>query len=273
MRGFLYSLVVFLAGMAPVRAENNQLADIWEAMRFDEFVEILSNEGTAEADSLEEALFPGRGGAAWHDELSRVYDTDTMEQGLRRALDLALEHREISEAIQFYRGPLGQKAIELELEAREDLLDGDVEAASHQLVETMTEQNDPRLQLIADYSDVNGLVDNNVAGAMNGNFAFMSALADAGQGPFGDDPSGILSEIWSQEAAIRTETEVWVMSYFALAYQPLSDAELIELTEFSATPAGQRLNAALFVSFDQFFAEIARELAVAAVVFMKGEQL
>ena len=83
----------------------------------------------------------------------------------------------------------------------------------------------------------------------------------------------ILNEVWAQEGSIKQETTDWVMAYFNFAYSPLSDEDLEDLIAFSETKPGQRLNAAMFLSFDEVFIDIARDLARTSASFMRGERL
>jgi hypothetical protein len=83
----------------------------------------------------------------------------------------------------------------------------------------------------------------------------------------------MLADVWGREGEVRGSTREWLYSYFALAYQPLDDAELAAYTAFWESPAGKRANAALFAAFDQVFSDISRELGRAAAVQMQGDDI
>jgi hypothetical protein len=63
------------------------------------------------------------------------------------------------------------------------------------------------------------------------------------------------------------------MPYLAMAYQPLSDADLEAYIAFSRTPEGQVLNRALFAAFDALFNALSRDLGLAAARLMAGQDL
>jgi hypothetical protein len=83
----------------------------------------------------------------------------------------------------------------------------------------------------------------------------------------------MLTDVWTQEDSIRTETEDWLFPYLTLSYEPLDDAELQAYVDFSDTPAGKRLNTALFAAFDTVFSDISHALGAAAARQMQGEDI
>jgi len=83
----------------------------------------------------------------------------------------------------------------------------------------------------------------------------------------------ILADIWGQEPAIRTDTEEWIYSYLALAYQPLSDDDLQTYTAFFLTAEGVALNRALFVAFDEMFVAVSLALGQGAAGYLAGQEL
>jgi hypothetical protein len=137
----------------------------------------------------------------------------------------------------------------------------------------MTAENDPRMGLIRRLADAGDLVEMNVAGALTGNLAFLQGLAR--EGLYGEkvDDEQMMSDVWSQEDQVRTDTETWLFPYLAFAYQPLSDADLEAYIAFSETVAGERLNAALFVAFDGVFQQVSYDLGRAAGRAMQGSDI
>ena len=83
----------------------------------------------------------------------------------------------------------------------------------------------------------------------------------------------ILSDVWAQEDQIRADTSTWLYSYLGLAYHPLTEAEMESYIAFWESPAGQRLNAALFQAFDTVFREVSLELGKAAGIAMQGRDI
>ena len=108
---------------------------------------------------------------------------------------------------------------------------------------------------------------------MTSNYAFYTGLADGSAFPFEMTQSDILRDVWDQEEEIRADTTDWVFSFTALAYQPLSDAQLAEYVAFSRSPEGQALNAALFTTFNDLFADISRRLGLGSARFLSGQDI
>ena len=272
MRRLFHSFIVLLIFSAPLSADTH-IRKIAELMHMREFVELMRTEGIQYGQEIENQMFPETGGEDWLAALDAIYDIETMENILLGGLERTLKDDGVPGAVAFFASDLGQRSIKLELETRATFLDREAEEAANDEAARLQSEGSDRVTLIERFSAANNLVENNVVGAMNGNVAFMTALAEAGQGPFADDPSAILNQVWGQEAEIREDTEVWVISYFNHAYAPLSDAEIEELISFSETMDGQTLNNALFRVFEELFGLLSYQLGQAAAEFMASERL
>jgi len=265
--------IAFSLIAAPLAASEAQTDALWDALRFDDYAAVLVAEGTAGGEDLDASLFGGEGGSGWVAAVAAIYDGDRIARVLGAELHAQLDGHDMGAAVAFFEGDTGARSVELEISARWALLDPDIEDASVEHMQQMDAEGDPRLDLIGAFSDINGLVDNNVASTMNGNYAFLQALSAAGQGPYANDTAAMMAAVWEQEPEIRAETEEWVLSFFAFAYAPLSDAEVQELVDFSLTPEGKRLNSALFAAFDVLYTGISADLGRTAARYMTGERL
>ena len=185
----------------------------------------------------------------------------------------SLKDSDIDPLVQFFEGETGRKIVGLEVSARQALLDEAVEAAGKERLEELTADGDPLLDLVTEYVEVNDLLEYNVVGAMNSNYAFYIGLQDGGAFDATLTEEQILTDVWSQEEVIRADTEDWLYGFLVMAYQPLTEAELTEYIALSETPEGQALNRALFVAFDELFVEISRALGRSAATFVVGEDL
>jgi len=163
--------------------------------------------------------------------------------------------------------------VDLEIGARRALMDEDLEEASKESAALAIADEAPRVAMVEDFIAANDLIETNIVGAMNSNYAFYIGLLDGGA--FGQDltEEQILKDVWSQEPEIRNNTFEWVYSYLLLAYQPLSDEELETYIAFSKSEAGQDLNTALFVAFDSMYEDISRALGLASSRYMAGQDL
>ena len=83
----------------------------------------------------------------------------------------------------------------------------------------------------------------------------------------------MLADVWSQESDIRAETEGWLYPFLALAYKPLSDADMQAYLTFSESEASRVMNAAMFAAFDEMFRDISRDLGRAAADMLSGQDI
>lgn len=269
------------AGLLQVQAEapgaptatEAQVAPLLDALGMDELLPVMRDEGLDYAADLAADMFPGRGGGRWQEEARRIYDTERMRAEMDREMADRLAPAEIDALLQFFGSDLGRRIIGLEVSARRALLDPEVEQAAEAAAAELEAAGDGRFALLEAFVEANDLVEMNVVGALNSNWAFYQGL-DAG-GAFGGRLSEeqMLADVWDQEDQIRAETREWVFAYLGLAYKPLSDDELAAYTALSRTPEGEALNRALFAAFDAMFVRISRELGRAAATFMSGEDI
>lgn len=269
LRACLLSLIMLAPpAFAASEAEVKELA---AALGLPEVIEVMRAEGIDYGDRMEEDLFPGRGGPAWDAIVDGIYNTDAMQAAVLASLTTELADVDVAPLIDFFGSDRGQAIIGLEVSAREALMDPDVEAeAEAQLIE-MRAEADPSLAPINDFVEINDLVESNVMGAMNSNFAFYAGMIDGGAFDMTQDEA--LADVWGQEDQIRSDTDLWVHSYLAMAYGPLPPEDLEAYIAISETREGQALNRALFAGFDRMYVGISRALGLAAAGMMAGEDI
>jgi Uncharacterized protein conserved in bacteria (DUF2059) len=277
------ALVAVLALVQPVLAETTlkqpvaeaSIAQLAEVMQLDALFAVLRDEGLAYGDSLEASSFPGGGGPDWRAAVSGIYDVPRLRAKFDAALNetLAADPVLLGEIIGFFGSDLGQRIVGLEIDARRAFLDEAAEEAARVAADDAAAARDAKVGLVRRMIEVSDLVEMNVAGTMSGNLAFMTGMA--GTGAYGGDmpPDQILSDVWAQEEQVRGDTSTWLYAYLGLAYAPLSEAELESYIAFWESPAGQRLNAALFLAFDQVFREVSHDLGRAAGRAMQGRDI
>ncbi|MEM0936589.1 MAG: DUF2059 domain-containing protein [Pseudomonadota bacterium] len=258
---------------APSAAQIAEVGPLIDALGINELLPIMREEGLSYANELASDMFPGRGGDRWEELADRIYDVDRMTDVMTREMAGDFDEGEIDPLLDFFTSELGRRIVRLEVSAREALLEASVEEASEAALADMRANEDPRLDVLQGFVEANDLIESNVVGALNSNWAFYQGL-DAG-GAFDGvlTEEEMLADVWGQEEDIRTDTTEWVFSYLALAYQPLSDEEIGAYTGLSMTPAGATLNASLFAAFDTMFTMISRDLGLAAATFMAGEDI
>lgn len=263
------------AGNAPVTAVSVTPDTLAKTMKIAELIAVMREEGLDYGRSLEDEMFPGRGGPDWQATIGLVYDQTTMLERFMATFkaEIAGEPAAMAAIQTFFADERGQRILSLEIEARRALMDDKIEEAAKASAQEMMAKNDPRMAALRDFSEANDLIESNVQGALNANLGFYQGMARAGA--FGEDMTEdqMLSDVWRQEPDIRSETEDWLYPFLALAYGPLSDDDLQAYTAFSRTPAGQRMNAALFAAFDTVFVQISRDLGRAAALKVIGDDI
>jgi len=265
-----------LGGALPLRAGT--IADLEAALALGRTAAILSAEGVTQGADLEETLFPDQGGARWAAIVAAIHEADRLHAELSIALADALADappEEIDAMVGFFASDLGAQVVDLELSAREALADPAVQDLADLALDEARAAQEPELEQIGRFIAANDLIERNVMGAMNANVAFMRGLSDGGGVPGAADEgeAAMLADIWAQEEALRAEAEAWVWSFLNLAYDPLGTDEIAAYVAFCETPAGERLNAALFAAFDALFEMLSYEIGHAAASMLSGEPL
>ena len=259
--------------MASANAAPADVAALFEAMNMPEMIEIMRAEGLDYGEQIANDLFPDRISATWPDTVADIYNLEAMRAGFAAQFGEALGDTDIDVLIAFYESDVGQSVADLEVAARRALMDEDFEEASKEAAALAIAEEAPRVAMVEQFVDANDLVETNVVGAMNANFAFYLGLLDGGAFPQELTVDQILADVWSQEDDIRKNTYEWVYSYLLLAYQPLSDADLQTYIAFSESDEGQAMNTALFAAFDEMYEGISRALGLASSEYMSGQDL
>ena len=261
-----------LAGSAAAQSVA-PIDTLYRAMGLPDLMQVMREEGIDYGLEMEGDLLGGQGSDRWAAMVEDVYDLALMEDVVRNRLDSELAAEDLAPMIGFFSSDLGQRIVLLEVSARRAMMDDSVDEASRAMLAMMKDEAAPRLEALGVFAQTNDLINNNVVGALNSNYAFYSGLAEGGALPADMSDDDILADVWEQEEFIRVDTEEWVFAYMAMAYQPLSDAELQEYIDFSATSEGLALNQALFAAFDELFVGISLALGRGASGFLAGQEL
>lgn len=246
---------------------------LFAALGLPAILDVMRQEGIAYADQIAADMLPGGASADWTRAVDAIYDTDRMAAEVRASFGTALDGADLAPILAFFQAEPGRTIIDLEVSARRAMLDDAVEEAAKDNAAIARADATPRFALIEEFAQVNDLIETNVVGGMNSNFAFYMGLMDGGAFARTLTEDQILTDVWGQEAEIRTTTAEWVYSFLMLAYQPLDDADLQTYIAFSQTPAGVALNRAVFDGFDAMFTNVSRALGVAAAAEMMTQEL
>ncbi len=263
------ALLTWLVVAVPARADK--VDELLDALQVDSMLGIMRTEGMSFGGELAGDMLPGGSSAPWESLLSQIYDPEKMHTVVRTGFSGAIADTDPEPLIAFFSSDLGRRIVELELAAREAMIDDAVEEAARQSYREIKDNEGPRLDQIRRFVEVNDLLEANVTGALNASFKFYSGLVDGGglQLSEGD----ILSDVWSQEKETREDTREWLYAFLLLAYEPLEDEELDAYIALSETTQGRALNRALFAGFNAMYDEISYALGLAAAQQMQQQDL
>ena len=261
---------VFVEAQAPRGSDA-----ILDALQTETLLEVLQDEAVEAGTVLAGEMMPGRAAEGWAQTVERINAPARTGPILKARFAGALEGRHAGAILEYLSAPLGQRIVGLELSAREALRDPEVQQAVLVRYGDMEQAGDPRVDQIEAFIKVNDLIDANVVGALNANAAFLKGMgaAAAGGQASGLSEGDILTQVWQQEPELRAETEDWVRAFVALAYQPLSEAEMADYVAFCATPAGQAMNKALFEAFEALFVTTSYQTGEALGRWISSEDL
>lgn len=261
---------------APPAGVQDRTAALVDALHLPEIFDIMEQEGATYGAEIADQMFEKGDTASWDREVARIYDSARTFPLFRDRFAEALAdvpEADIAAMLDFLGSERGARIIALEVSARRAFLDPAVEETSLLRLEEMREMRDPRLGRIEDLIAAGDLIEENVSSAMNANLAFYRGMAEGGALDGAMTDEDMLSDVWSQEDQIRTETSRWVMSMLTLAYAPLDDADLEAYRAFSESAAGRRLNRAMFQAFDAVFSDVSFRLGLAAAGVLAGQDL
>lgn len=262
--------VVCLCLPVPVWADA-RITVLMDSMQFDEVVSILHEEGIAHGASLDAEMLGGKGGPVWTEQVRALYDPQRMEAGVRQALSDGLDEAEIERATAFYASEAGSGIVASENQARRAMTDPSIETAARALVNQTRRDNPAVYAMVEDFIEINDLIDNNVSGAMSQQFRFLKGLSDGGLNTKTD--TLILDDVWAMQESITVDTKDWLYTYLILAYVALPQEDLDEYVGFSASDAGQALNAALFAGFDEVYRDISYGLGRAVALHATSDEI
>ena len=159
--------LLMILSVLPLRAQT--VDDVAAALKIGELVIVMQDEGRQYGSELEAELFPEAGGDRWAAIVELIYDPATMRRRFDETLaaEIGADPGTLAAALGFFGSERGQRIVTLEIEARRALLDKAVEDAAKVSVDQMRAENSPRLEVLTRFADVNDLIEQNVAGALN----------------------------------------------------------------------------------------------------------
>ena len=177
----------------------------------------------------------------------------------------------MSPVLAFLTSPTGQRLVALELSARQAMMDGDIEKVARATFRALNEKSDARLTVLGDFVWANDLVETNVSGALNANYAYYKGLRKSGV--LGMSDQQMLDHVLSEEEETRTDIKEWVFGFLLMAYSPLGEDAVSEYAALWQTDAGKQLNRALFAGFDPMRRDISFALGLSMGRILQAKEL
>jgi len=268
-----YLIVLLLMPVGVSAQDTSRLDPLIDALQLREIFAVMQQEGVNYGRDLDRELLDNAGGEKWQQTVDEIYQSERIWQTFLPRFAAELDGADLEAMLAFFDNDRGRRIVSLELSARRALLDEGLEQESREAYHAMLDEGHPRLAMLEDFIKANDLVEYNVMGAMNANYAFYNGMIDGQAFDFDLTEDEILRDVWAQEPEIRLDTQEWIYGYLTLAYAPLSDDDLQAYIDFSNSKSGRVLNAALFAGYDDVFTNVSKALGLSAAGFMQGEDL
>lgn len=257
----------------PAFAASSDTQALFDALELPQIIEVMRAEGIAYGGQLGTDMSTSQVNATWAATVEKIYEPTKMLDDVRTAFDAALAGDDVPAMLAFFDSEPGKTFAQLEVSARRALLDDAVDDASKELAAIAADDQTDRYKLVTEIVQANDLIETNVVGALNSNYAFYKGLMAGGAFEDGLTDEQMLSDVWDQESEIRTTTTQWIYSFLLLAYNPATDADIKSYIAFSQSEAGKQLNQSLFEAFDGMFNEISYDLGREVARMMAGAEL
>lgn len=256
MRLIAACFAVFLSAI-PLAA-SERVERLMLALQLEQVVDILRDEGLAQAKDLNDTFLGGDGGPFFDDQVDEIYDPQWMQEQISGTFETSLTASQMDRAILFFESDVGQTVITLENSARRAFAD--------ETIRDMARENylngaggTQLYRLVGEYIEVNDLIEKNVQSSLSSDYNFFRGLSVEA----GTSSEDILAQLLSDKDRLAEENRIWLYSFLLVAYQPLDEAQMRENIAFSRTETGRAVNEAFFDGFDKMYDQIYFQLGQA----------
>ena len=247
------------------------ISDLYDALHMDRINEIIRLEGIQDAEGTGEAYLPPNSVDRFVAQAKSVYQLEAMERDFKRLLTQNLSIPDANKILLFYQKPLGKVASELEVSARIAISDAHIEEMAKIKLKEAVKSKNKRLDEIESVIKTLELVEQNLIGAYDAQFAFMYELSKLGVIELSKQE--MIDLITNDEEKLKSEILEWLMAFSHMAYAPMNDKEFSDYSDFSKSELGIALNKALFSVYNEMAKDQSQRLASILGEFMKSEDL
>jgi hypothetical protein len=162
--------------------------------------------------------------------------------------------------------------VSAEISARQAMMVEGADEAANAAYDALSAADQPRRDLIDAMISDGDLIEFNVTSGLNSNFAFMRGMAATGA--LGDLPEDeMLAQVWQDEDDLRRDSAEWLTGFMAMAYRDLTVSELQAYSDFITSPAGRKLNSAMFTGFDKLYNGLSGQQGRIVGGLMQGDDI
>lgn len=269
MRTILNSFILILGLSTQSLADVYQ--DLYDAMYLDDIAEIMQDEGGDYVDSIGISYLEGRSLDRYKEQGHKLYDLAGLQTGLLNGLREELDADVAAQVLEFYETEAGQIAAKLEVSARRAISDQAVEDMAEAMVQEARSTQPERIADLLKFIQDLDLVQKNLEGSFNSQFAFLSEISTVRQ--FGLDEQTILGLLAEGQSETERNIKQWLMAFTFMAYQPLTDKQFNAYLGMQRSDIGQDLNTALFTVFHDIDTQISRDLGKIVARLLTSQDL
>jgi len=240
--------------------------DLSRSLRLPELAQILAEEAMKAAQEIDAEMLAGQGGPIFATQIEAINDPATLVDEVAQSMADALSDPDQTALLVFTDSDQGQRAIDLELAARRAFIDPEVEDFARAQAE-----DSPHADAIDRLIAAGDMIGQNRDTTILTTEAFYRGLREGGALDLTDAQITDLAR--EQASDGDADTRAWLEAYFALAYSPLSAADMDVLVAFWETDVGLRFSDALYDAFDAAYGARWFAMGQAAALFLSAEDI
>ena len=266
-------LIVSLGALMSVgsaRASNEDASEaLLRLLGYEVFIEGIS-ETLRNTDNAMTGTDEGLS-VAWDLAATETFAPAQMMSEIVTAVAGQIDPADIDAASAFLNSDLGRKVTEMEKDAQRPGQMDIVTQEGADLLAGLIASGDARLDAYTNMIEALGAIDNEVASAMNLNFAIYAGMSQSGLLPYRLSEAEILQLVASQQDMIRAEIRDGIYTAFVYTYRDLSDEDLAAYTAFLTSKPGRAVYSAVNLATQDVMGDRAKKFG-ARLMQLQGVQ-
>jgi len=229
--------------------DENETESLLKLLGYDTFVESFS---VALQDTDNQITDSDTGlSVAWDLAAAETFPAPEMMAEIVAAMEGALEASHVKTATDFLMSDLGILVTEMEVFAQQPSQSKIMDEEGASILSDLIQTKAPRLETYTSMIEALGAIDNEVAAAMNLNFAIYSGMSQSGKLPYQLGDAEILELVLSQQDMLRDHIRNRIYISFSYTYRDLTDDDLEEYVNFLTSRTGRALYGAIQVATEE----------------------